>query len=378
MKMTGILIGTTALCICLVALSCSDPSAEEPSANSLLPETPEVDVWLTISYTIGVEMGDSNLVFGKPAVPLILENGNIAVLDIAKYRVSIFDHEGEFLDSFGRQGSGPGEFRMPANLSATPSGGFVVSDAMARRLLFFDSSMNYTGYMGNFFPAPPLKAVFLTDSLLIGEITAYETTDDEMLAGFEIAKWKIGSFDEQVVYFSDLKPFSLQSIGSSEASQPVFTASREGMVYTSALSTTEFTVDYWNNDGSLLLTIEESFTPVPRSQEEIDREREFTHDLFRRNGMPEEMIESIQPEKYEYAVNSLGIGPDGNLWVRTGIYDQPVFRIYSASTGEFMNTAALNSTEDCSDMDIFVSPNGFTALESMSDEWPRVYLLELQ
>ena len=78
--------------------------------------------------------------------------------------------------------------------------------------------------------------------------------------------------------------------------------------------------------------------------------------------MPEEMIESIQPEEYEYAVKSLGIGPDGNLWVRTGIYDQPVFRIYSASTGEFMNTAALNSTEDCSDMDIFVSPNGLIRL----------------
>ena len=371
-------MGTAALCIFLAFLSCSEPSAEESEESTLLPETPEVDVWLSVSDSIGVEMGDSNLVFGKPAVPLILENGNIAVLDIAKFRVSIFDHKGEFLDSFGRQGSGPGEFQMPAYLSATPSGGFVISDAMARRLLFFDSSMNYTGYMGNFFPAPPLKAVFLTDSIFIGEITAYETTDDEMLAGFEVARWRIGSFDEEAVYFKDLKPFSLQSIGSSEASQPLFTASQDGLVYTSSLSTTVFRVDYWNPDGSRLLTIEESFTPVPRSQEEINREREFTHDLFRRNGMPEEMIENMQPEEYEYAITSLGIGPDENLWVRTGIYDQPVFRIYDSSTGQFIQTAALRNTGDSAEMDILVTPNGLTGLRSMSDDWPRVYLLELR
>lgn len=94
--------------------------------------------------------------------------------------------------------------------------------------------------------------------------------------------------------------------------------------------------------------------------------------------MPEEMIENMQPEEYEYAVTSLGIGPDENLWVRTGIYDQPVFRIYDSSTGQFIQTAALRDTEDSAEMDILVTPNGFTGLRSMSDDWPRVYLLELR
>ncbi len=50
----------------------------------------------------------------------------------------------------------------------------------------------------------------------------------------------------------DLKPFNLMDIGSSEAGQPVFTASENGMVYTSVLSTEEFTIRFHNPDGTEL------------------------------------------------------------------------------------------------------------------------------
>lgn len=360
-----------------LALSCWRPDPEGLSGTTAFPEVPEIDVWLSISDSIGVETGDSNLVLGKPVVAQRLQNGGTAVLDLMKCKVSVFDENGDFLNSFGGEGSGPGEFLMPAYLSITPSGKFVVSDAMARRLMFFDADMNYTGYMGNFFPTPPLKAVFLNDSVFVAEMTSYETTGEEMLAGFEIARWVAGTFEEEAVYFQDLKPFSLMDIGSSDIAQPVFTASRDGTVFTSTLSVDEFVVHCWSSDGNELFVIEEPFAPVPRPPEEVESEREFTHGMMRRNGMPEEMLQSIQPEEFEYAVTSLAIGPDGELWVGTGAYNRPLFRIYSAVTGSYLRTAALDSMENCGNLTIHVSPWGFTALREMSEEWPRVYLVEM-
>lgn len=363
--------------LALATLACGGPAPGDSSPETVFPAAPQVDVWLAITDTIGVETGDSSLVFGNPVTALRLENGGTAVLDFMKCRVSVFNGNGALELSFGRQGSGPGEFLMPSWLSLTPSGGFVVSDAGARRLFFFDPLGNQTGYMGNFFPSPPENGVFTGDSVFVARMTAYETQGEEMLAGFQVARWTVGNFDEEVVYFIDLKPFNLMDIGSSEAGQPVFTASEDGMVYTSVLSTDEFTIRFHNPDGTELFTIEEPFTRVSKTPEEVEAEREYLHDLFRRNGAPEEMIESMQPEEYRYALTSLAIGPQGNLWAGTGVYGFPLFRVYHRETGEFLYTAALETGENTGELMVFVNQWGFTALPAMSGEWPRVYVLDI-
>jgi hypothetical protein len=357
----------------MALVACS--SSGEPGITTVFSEVPEVDVWLVATHTIGVEAGDSNFVFGQPVNALRLENGGMAVLDMMKCRVSVFDENGGFSHSFGREGSGPGEFLMPSWLSLTPSGGFVVSDAAARRLFFFDSRGAYTGEMGNFFPGPPLKAVFLSDSVFIGQMTAYETAGGEMLAGFQVARWTVEDFDEEVVYFLDLKPFNLMNIGGSDAGLPVFTASQDGTVYTSTLSTEEFVIRFQNPDGTEMLTIEEPFTRVPKTPEEIENEREYIHGLLRRGGAPEEMIEGIQPEEYRYALTTLFIGPEGDLWAGTGVYEHALFRVYCPLTGEFLYTAAMENSAGGGRMAVQAGPWGFTAIEEMPADWPRVWMV---
>ncbi len=51
--------------IALAILACG-PFPDNASPETVFPAVPEVDLWLAITDTIGVETGDSILVFGKP------------------------------------------------------------------------------------------------------------------------------------------------------------------------------------------------------------------------------------------------------------------------------------------------------------------------
>jgi hypothetical protein len=343
-----------------------------------ISQFPEIDVWLTITDSIGVEMGDSNMVLGNPVVVLRIPENRIAVLDTQKCRAALFSEDGSFIASVGRQGSGPGEFLLPACFSTTPSGGFAVSDAMAGGVKFFDSELAYTGEMTGFFPSPPTNTIFLNDSTFAGMMPAFEMNEDETLAGFIIALWTTGSTEPKAVYFRDLAPLNLMDIGSSEAGIPIFTMSPEGIVYTTAQSTDEFVFHGWNTDGSELFTVSESYERVAKTPEEISREREYTENLLRSGGMPEAMIESMQPDEFKLAITTLGIAPDGNLWVGLGAYSHPVFRVYDSGSGEYLFTAALESPESHRNLTVTMNSLGFTALNPMSESWPRVYLLEIE
>jgi hypothetical protein len=88
------------------------------------------------------------------------------------------------------------------------------------------------------------------------------------------------------------------------------------------------------------------------------------------------MLESFQPNEFKFAIASLDIAPDGNLWVGLGAYGHPVFRVYDPDSGEYLFTAALEHPENPRNLSVMMNSLGFTAIDPMSESWPRVYLLE--
>jgi len=226
------------LSIIVILLACG--GSKQPigvSSNDPSVEYPEVDVWLTIVDSIGVENGDSNMVLGRPVVSTWMPGDRIAVLDLQKCNVSIFSSNGEYLTSVGRQGSGPSEFLIPSWLSITPSGGMAISDAMGGSISFFDSTLVYTGKLNGFFPSPPTNTVFLNDTIFAGIMPDYEMKDDNIIAGFSVALWSTGSVDPEMFYYRDLVAFNPEEIFSHETNMPVFTISPNGTVFTSLDST---------------------------------------------------------------------------------------------------------------------------------------------
>lgn len=65
---------------------------------------------------------------GKPVGLSIHPDGRLFVADTHYYRIMIFDRDGQFLDSFGREGSGDGEFQLPTDIAFDAEGFIYVSE----------------------------------------------------------------------------------------------------------------------------------------------------------------------------------------------------------------------------------------------------------
>jgi len=70
--------------------------------------------------------------FYQPSYPTGDADGNIFVLDRGDPRIQVFDAQGDFLRTMGREGQGPGEFARPSYLLVTDE--YVVLRADSRRL----------------------------------------------------------------------------------------------------------------------------------------------------------------------------------------------------------------------------------------------------
>ncbi len=84
---------------------------------------------------------DKNLSFYRIRSVRVDRDGNIFVLDAGNFRIQVFDRNGRFMRSIGRQGQGPGEFQFPARMGLEPrSAHLFVQDVMARSLKEFDEN----------------------------------------------------------------------------------------------------------------------------------------------------------------------------------------------------------------------------------------------
>jgi len=71
-----------------------------------------------------------------------LPGDRLAILDQESHQVLLFNHEGELLARFGKEGDGPGEFRELASLLPLPGDSVGVYDSASRTLSVFDGQGN--------------------------------------------------------------------------------------------------------------------------------------------------------------------------------------------------------------------------------------------
>jgi len=70
-------------------------------------------------------------------ISLAFDGTALFVADAQDCAVKVFARDGRFLRSFGRKGSGPGEFSFPSGVAAA-GGKVLVADKLNSRILFFD------------------------------------------------------------------------------------------------------------------------------------------------------------------------------------------------------------------------------------------------
>ena len=82
-------------------------------------------------------------------IDMVVDDENIFVLDRRNHAVKIFRRDGDFVEGFGRAGSGPGEFRDPAGIERFADGRLAVVDRGGDIKLFSQADSGYV-YEGTY------------------------------------------------------------------------------------------------------------------------------------------------------------------------------------------------------------------------------------
>jgi len=119
----------------------------------------EIEFLLEQDLSIGNEE-DENYLFYKARGIQVDNKGMIYVLDSGNHRIQKFDHYGNYVQTIGRQGQGPGEFTMPSNLQIDIETGHIyVNDFM--KLEVFDSEGKHLQKIKLTTPFPNILVTFI-------------------------------------------------------------------------------------------------------------------------------------------------------------------------------------------------------------------------
>jgi sugar lactone lactonase YvrE len=131
---------------------------EQVKGNIVVKFSPEGKVLMTLGKA-GVS-GNPPEAFTDPNDVATAPNGEIYVAEShtnlentpnAVARISIFDKNGKFIKSFGKLGSGPGEFRTPHAITFDSKGRLIVADRANHRLQILEKSDGkFIGELKNF------------------------------------------------------------------------------------------------------------------------------------------------------------------------------------------------------------------------------------
>jgi DNA-binding beta-propeller fold protein YncE len=87
--------------------------------------------------------------FAAPQDVAVDRDGNVYVTDTLNNRVEIFDADGNFISTFGKNGDGPGYFTRPKGIAIDSDGHIWVADEVQDRLQVFNRDgqlLTYVGY----------------------------------------------------------------------------------------------------------------------------------------------------------------------------------------------------------------------------------------
>ena len=326
---------------------------------------------LRVVDSIGVEIGDSNLLLGKVAGAFFLPDGNILVADGAYQDLRLFPPNGFCISRVKNLGNGPLEYNHIGGI--TPFGeGFVLYEYYLRRFVYYRADL------------APVRSVTLPGNSVIdqlsilpdssalgwaGNLTADQNGD--LTLSMDLSRWSIDT-GEITTTFSSLQQTSTnpEDLYELYAGQPAVTAGSDGHIYV-ALSGVNNRVLVLAQDGAPLDTLQNPREPGFRDSLEVEEEL-----LWRR--YRDNMGGAWRPDPRELGVIGIQVQDSlGRVWVHHSSYFHPEFDVYR-SDGTLEFTSAVSGLPGDELMIFRITDRGILAWNPFASSWPRVYILELQ
>lgn len=279
----------------------------------------EGEATLVPEISIGELDGPDELLFGWIRSIAVDADHNVYAFDDQAQEVRVFDSAGQYVETLGRRGEGPGEFSRAEAIATLPDGRLVVRDPGNSGLEVFVPGTTETERWryeaGGLYSVTPL----LTDA----SGRTYLETRDRSRDGFVM---------HVIVFGPDGTPIDTLPEPSTTYEPPEVTAERgrSSVGYAVPFSpqlhwtvhpsghflsglSTDYRIDLVRDDG--VLRIERAADPVPVSDEERARQREsVTQDM--RDFAPDWTWNGPPIPDHKPFFRDIVAGRDGRIWVR--------------------------------------------------------------
>jgi hypothetical protein len=336
---------------------------------------------VSIVDSIGVELGDSNYVWGSIEVVTHTADGNILALDRPACCVREFTPDGEFVRQFGRKGTGPGEFVNPLAMVRFGDGRIGIIDTGMGGLHTFLPNGRWEGLTAEITNEPPLWLTATEGNGYVCTINDWDFVDDEFIVTATVARYEVDGTEPTAVYWENSFPWDFQDItplikGSYFAR--TWASDREGHVFVAPRDSEDGTITGFTTAGEELVVIDYSLDPAPKSEQEIAEEAEFWN--RRAESMGANGPFNYQPDPDRWMVHSMGIDGSGQLWVRRGTEETPTFDVFDMS-GNKLFTAHVPGITGYRGLlwEIHVDEHGILGYSlDPEDGYQKLYILELE
>jgi hypothetical protein len=359
------------LLTCIVlALACSSED------NASIESVELINYELVIADTIGIEIGDSNYVFGTIIDAAYLPDGRIILLDVLENIVSVFSPEGEFLFSFGSEGNGPGEFAEPVELAVLDDGRLAVCDYMHQKLVFCDTLLNYSCELSGFNPTPPHGIENGGGGSVVGMQSHYFIEGETPYFGLRLGSWS-NSIEPDLIYAS---AYTVPENGRIELYFVEFCTDSRGRIYTAPTSYDEYSITCYNPEGDTLFYLTEPYTRTEKTPEEIESEYlSYRYDMPGLDADDRRAITSRwEPYPYRQAIKEIYADEMDRIWVLSGRREgsSPLFEVYS-STGTHICTVPTSFGPEANNWKFVFGDSTVLAFDTNPNDYSKVLLLNI-
>lgn len=358
-------------CIFLIMISCY-----EGNDGTMATSGNEDRFQLVVTDTIGVDLGDSNYVFGAVSDAAFFRDGRIALVDPMKKKISVFSARGTYLYSVGSVGSGPGEFMEPSSIDTYPDGSCAVTAPTAGKVVIYDSASCFRREITWPYNCP-YQVCAGEDDRLIGMQFDYYAEGDAMYAGIRLCAWSLAT-DPEIVLRSG---YVLAEGMSAELPSYAYDTTSEGMLVSAFLSEEVYDLMMQDTDGDTLFHIHEDVGRHGKTEEELVIE----HMPYRSNsaGFTDSEIRSMmdrwEPKPYRLAVSNVCVDKLDRIWVMSGVRDDPspLFQIYDLE-GSLLGSVQTDLGAEANNWTFVFGDSTALAFDSNPDDYSKVFVISIR
>ncbi|HTS28752.1 MAG TPA: peptidyl-alpha-hydroxyglycine alpha-amidating lyase family protein [Bryobacteraceae bacterium] len=176
----------------------TDEQGMDGKGEQVFKFSPEGKLLMTLGKA-GVAGAEPGL-FDAPTDVVVASNGDIFVTEghtgprPGNDRISKFSNDGRFIMSWGKRGSGPGEFRSPHTIALDSRGRLFVGDRSNNRIQIFDQQGHYLDTWTQF-GRPSGIAITRDDTMYVADSESWGPDQPGWKKGIRIGSAKTGKVD---------------------------------------------------------------------------------------------------------------------------------------------------------------------------------------